>query len=648
MKKPIQILLCLTVAFATFILTGCGGGGNETVVESGGTTKGVVVNLDSIPDSLGGKNFEAVAEKLGFKTNSNFTMYGDPNAKRGGKFTMCLDEFPPTYRAVGKDSHLQVLSIMTGLMWETLLGLDTKTMEYTPGLATHWKISEDKMTYWFRLDPRARWSDGNSVTSDDIIATFKLLTDAGIEDPSSNETYGANFETPEKVSPLLFKVKCKRENWRNILYFGGSMKVFPAKYLNKIDGKGYLQQYQYQTFAVTGPYEIDYQKTKQPELLVIKRRADYWGKDDPGFAGTCNFDELHFMFVLDETLRREKFFKGEYDFYIVPKAKWWKEDFVADKDERIKRGLIQRLKVFNFNPAGTSGLAFNTREEPFDDKRVRQAFELLFDFEELNKTRFFNEYERCVSYNQGSVYANPNNPMPSFDPKKAASLLDEAGWKLASGQKVRTKNGKSLEIDLNMTQQSTQEVFTRYQQDLANAGVQLNFKNVTPQEDFKSVMKHQFKISYRNWTGLLFPNPVTSLHSKTADDLETTNITGMKNKRIDELCDLYDKSYDPAERIKLMQEVDGIAVAEKHYGWLWVAPYSVRALHWNKFGYPKSVFTYTGDFDSALTLWWNDPEKEKTVAKGMNDKTVTMPINPEEVDFYGRRSSKGNAATGVK
>jgi hypothetical protein len=60
------------------------------------------------------------------------------------------------------------------------------------------------------------------------------------------------------------------------------------------------------------------------------------------------------------------------------------------------------------------------------------------------------------------------------------------------------------------------------------------------------------------------------------------------------------------------------------------------------------VFTYTGDFDSALTLWWNDPEKEKTVAKGMNDKTVTMPINPEEVDFYGRRSSKGNAATGVK
>ena len=55
-----------------------------------------------------------------------------------------------------------------GSLFETLLDLDSQTLEYQPALARAWTISEDKTTFTFELDPRARWSDGQPVTAEDV------------------------------------------------------------------------------------------------------------------------------------------------------------------------------------------------------------------------------------------------------------------------------------------------------------------------------------------------------------------------------------------------------------------------------------------------------------------------------------------------
>lgn len=580
----------------------------------------------------GGKGFATIADSLGFTTNTSFEVYGDPKAQKGGSISMALVEYPATLRTEGKDSRSQVISIIGGMVYESLLGLDAKSLEYIPSLASHWKISEDKMTYSFRIDPNARWSDGKPVVADDVVATWKLLMDEGIEDPSNQGTYG-QFEQPVAKSKYIVEVKCKTENWRNFLYFAGSMKIFPAHYLNKIDGKGYLEKYQYDMLPGTGPYILDPKLTRKPEFLAITRRTNYWAEKYPANVGTYNFDTIKFVFVLDDRAKIERFKAGDFDIYEPSRAQWWVEELNAEKNPNIARGLIQKNKIFNYKPLGTSGLAFNTLEEPFNDIKVREAFQYLWNIDELIDKLFYREYVRCVSYYQNSVYENKHNPKPTYNPEKAMKLLSEAGWNKKAGEKWLTKNGKPFSITLEI-QEGSDRIYTPLQQDLEKVGIQLDLKVTPPQTLFQNMMKRKFKISSINWTGLFFPNPETSMHSKYAKQPETNNISGISDPKIDALCAQYDKSYDVAERIRIIQQIDSIAVLGRYTAFGWVAPYSTRSVYWNKFSQPAWGLSYTGDFDGILGLWWVDKEKEAMLNKAKKDPSLKMPIQPQDMDYW--------------
>ena len=593
----------------------------------------------SVSAEDGGNGFEEIAAEQGWQTNTKYTSPGSPAAKSGGSITMATDEYPATFRDAGKNSNYQIVSVINSFIFEPLLGFDAQSLEYYPILATHWKISEDKTEYSFRLNPDARWSDGKPVVSDDVIATYNLLVDKGLEDPFANDLYSSYYETPTKKSKYIFSVKTKKENWRSFLYFAASMKIYPHYHLAKTDGAGYLEKYQYDFMPNSGPYELDKEATKKNELLVIKRRDNFWAKDYPENIGLYNFDQIKFLVVREERLRLEKFKAGETDFYIVPRAQWWAEE-VNEEYPDIKRGVVTRQKIYNFDPVGTGGLAMNTKREPFNDIRVREAIGYLFNFDQLNKTLFFDEYVRLNSFYPSSPYAHPNNPTPEYNPEKAVALLKDAGWTKKAGQKWMTNaEGKNLSFEM-MSDKSIERIFVPFQQDLEKIGIELKFNNVDPNERFKKVKGKDFAINYQNWTGLFFPNPYNSMHSKFADIPDNNNITGLANKRIDALCDLYDASYDAKERARYIQEIDSIAVAQKHWVFGWGAPHTLRILYWNKFDLPESGVAYTGDFEQVFGMWWADPEKEALLEKAKKDKNMTMPKGPAEIDYWGKKSGQ--------
>ena len=67
-----------------------------------------------------------------------------------------------------------------------------------------------------------------------------------------------------------------------------------------------------------------------------------------------------------------------------------------------------------------------------------------------------------------------------------------------------------------MLSNSWVRLFTPFQQDLEKAGIKLNLITMTPQSKFEKVMAKKFQLVYQGWTGLFFPNPETSMHSKYA------------------------------------------------------------------------------------------------------------------------------------
>ncbi|EKD27841.1 MAG: hypothetical protein ACD_79C00540G0003 [uncultured bacterium] len=569
-----------------------------------------------------------------FETNNDFEPQGSVKAKKGGFISMCVSSFPPTYRTIGKDTHLSVLSMLEGLVYESLLSMDPETLKYVPFLATHWKISGDKLTYFFKINENARWSDGYPVTASDVLETFKLITDKGIEDPSISTMFLENFETPEIVTEYVIKVKCRKSNWRNFMYFS-QMPVFPAHHCSKVDGRSFLKKYQYYMMPGTGPYRLNLTKTLKGKKLILDKVKAYWGMNLKQNQGLNNFDEIKFVVVADERLQLEKFKKHEFDVYVPARARWWNEELVSSKFEPLKRGLVRKLKVFNYKPLGTSGFAFNTLEPPFNDIRARKAFSMLWNVDNLIDKMFFNEYVRCNSYFQGTVFENEKNEKQKYDPVKALELLKEAGWSKTSTDKWLSKDGGIFEIDLTV-ESDLNNVFTPLQEDLEQAGIKLNIINMADHAIFERIMTRKFSIAYLGWTGMLIPNPETSMHSKYAQVPNTNNITGLRLPRIDEICNIYDKSYDVSERISLLREVDYLATGEYHYAFGWVAPYSARMIFWNKFGYPESGLNYSGDFSVISVLWWIDKEKETLINKANDNKNISIPQEPEIIDFWKR------------
>lgn len=564
-----------------------------------------------------------------WSTSEDYPLIGDPKAKKGGMLTGAIEDPLPTLRAEGPQSNLTTLSNVHVLIYETLLGLHPTTLQYMPALATHWKFDYEAKVLRFRLNPKARFSDGSEVSADDVVASWEHV--AGIyhrgdgsedaswsrQDPYAEQLYGTSYEKPVAEDKYTVSVKMKEENWRLPIYFAASMKIYPARYI-RAAGEDYLKGYQWRFVPGTGPYHMLPDDHVHQESYTLTRRTDYWGKDERWATGLYNFDRIRYVVVSEEALRFEKFKKGELDYYFVTRAQWWVEQTDFDK---VKKGWIQKRKVYTKEPQGASGLAFNMRKPPFDDVRVRRAFAHLFNREKLMEKLFFGEYEFIDSYWPGSVYANPDNPEVRYNPRRAAQLLEEAGYKSrnADGFLVKEGSGEVLEVTLELGHPSLERIFTPVREDYENAGIKFNLKTIDGNALMKKVDERQFTLHYQPWGAILFPNPESSWGSDLADKPDNNNMPGFKNERVDRLCKEYDKEYEFSKRVTLIQQIDKIIFREYPYALGWYAPFE-RPMYWYRLGTPDTYFTATNRPDSdILSMWWHDPEKAKALEDAMKN-----------------------------
>ena len=586
--------------------------------------------MPSVSADQGGKGFTGA----GWETNTDFELIGDPRAVKGGVLRDALLDFPGTLRIAGPEANSAFNNAVTSMAYESLLGMDPRTLHYTPSLATHWQISADQMIYRFRINPNARFSDGSPVTSADVVASYDFFMDKTLEDPTYQLTF-SKLERPVAESKYIVRVKAKELNWRNLLYFSGLI-ILPANVLKTVNGTAYLRDYNFKLLPGSGPYTIREEDVVKGKSISVRRRKDYWAEKARGSVGLGNFDELHFEVVRDEKLAFEMFKKGELDYYIAASAREWVQDTDFDN---VRRGLIQKRKVYNDTPVGTSGFAMNMRREPFDDIRVRKAFAMLVDRRQMIEKIAYNEYTEMNSYYPGSVYENPDNPRNVYDPKQALNLLAEAGWKERDSQGRLLKNGKPLEVELLYAYKSWDPHLTIYQEDLRKVGITLNLRLVTPETQIQLDSQHKFQMSFEFWGALVFPNPETEFDSGLADALNNNNTTGFKNAKLDELCRQYDKTFKVEDRIRLIREIDGIVASEYPYALLWYGPFA-RVLYWNKFGVPPGYWSRVGDYygdqggPGLLQMWWIDAGKKATLEQALRDPSKKLEVGPVEDRYW--------------
>jgi microcin C transport system substrate-binding protein len=578
-------------------------------------------------------------DSAGWTRPETYPLSGDPAAKRVVKdkpFVVIWLSYPPTLRTQGPNSNLQETSAVHELMYETLVQVHPETEEFLPCLASHWKIETDEKNecqiFTFRIDERARWSDGTEVTAADVYATFWHRTQDDRKDPMSTMTFREGFHEPEILDKYTLRVRTRKLNWRLFLYFGGGMQIFQAKEI-LIPGKQYLQDFNWKFLTGTGPYKMKPGDMEKGETLTLTRRDDWWAENERWSKHCFNFYRIKYKVVREDELAYEMFKKDELDYYYVSRASRWIEEL--PKEELIKKGWIKMRKVHTQAPEGFSGFVFNMREKPFDDKRVRLAFAHLFNRERLMEKIFYNEYEYTNSYFPGRDWgAEELNQKVEFDPDRAEKLLAEAGFKTRNADGyLMGPDGKRLEVTLNFASQAMERIWLVLKEDYEDAGVKFDLKLIDATTLMKKISDRQFKIHFQPWGALMFPNPETSWRSDLADKPANNNLGGFKNARVDELCAKYNVILDRAEQKKLIREVDQILFNEHPYALAWHAGYK-RFIFWDRFGYPKSYLTKTGQVLTSMLIltWWFEPEAQArldaAIASGQSMPQGEVVVKP--------------------
>ena len=621
------------------VLAGCGGGDEKAGETSAGGNVDVTIPAD-VP-------FDAAQ----WTTTADYVDFGDPQAKRDlpdRAFTISWPTFPPTLRVEGPNANLVSTSTVHQLLYETLVQVDPETEEFVPNLASHWRIENEEATgtqvFWYRIDDRARWADGTPVTAADVYYSWWHRVQEDRNDPSNAITFGEGYEAPEIVDRLTVKVRTKTMNWRLFLYFGAGMFIYKADEV-AIPGEQFLQEYNWKFLTGSGPYHLASESDlKKGESLTLTRRKDWWAENEPFARNTYNFGKVRFLVIRDEELEYEQFKKGDLDWFIVRRAQQWVEEI--PKEAVVKNGWVKMRKIWNKAPQGFAGFAFNQRNPPFDDRRVRLAFAHLFNRERLIEKLFFNEYELINSTYPGSSWgAGDTNPMIHFDPGKAAALLVDAGYKERDRDGFLVgADGKRLEVTLYYGDPSLERVWLVVRDDYEAAGIKFNLELIDGSTLIKKIDDRQFQIHFQTWGSLLFPNPETSWRSTLADLPANNNITGFKNERVDELLKEYNRALDRPTQRKIIKEIDTIVCNEIPYAWAWFAQYQ-RILYWDEFGHPERYVTRIGQVveDDMLRLWWWDPERIAATEKA---RTEGKALPQGQIDVRPWASENGAAPTG--
>ncbi|MBT3533743.1 MAG: ABC transporter substrate-binding protein, partial [Rhodospirillaceae bacterium] len=306
--------------------------------------------------------------------------YVNPDAPKGGLVRM---EARGTFDTLNGFTIKGNAAAGLGLMYDTLMesARDEAFAEY--GLLVESAVvADDLSSVTFNLRPEARWHDGKPITAEDVAFSLEILKSKGAP---FYRFYYANVEKAEVLSPNKIKFVFKGRKNRELPLIIGQIPVLPKHYWQDRD------------FAATtldpplgsGPYRIV--KVDPGRSITYERVADYWGRDLSVNKGRHNFGTMRFEYYRDSTVALEAFKSNAFDFRQENTAKVWA---TAYKFPAITKGHVVKETLVNNSPTGMQSFSFNIRRGKFQDRRVRQALALTFDFEWANKNLFFGQYTR--------------------------------------------------------------------------------------------------------------------------------------------------------------------------------------------------------------------------------------------------------------
>jgi microcin C transport system substrate-binding protein len=522
-----------------------------------------------------------------------------------------------------------------GLVYESLMQDSLEESSTSYGLIAEWaSYPPDFSSVTFKLRDETRWHDGKPITPEDVVYSLEVNKAAN----PRLALYYKNVAKAEETGPnevtFTFDVKGNRE----LPMIMGQLTVLPKHYWTGKDANGNQRDPLKTTLEPplgSGPYRI--KQVTPGRTISYERVADYWGKDLPVNRGQWNFDEIRFDYYRDETVAFESFKAGNLDYHQESSAKNWATayDFAA-----VREGWVKRQEVPIKSAQPMQCFVLNLRRPQFQDRRVRQAFNLAYDFEWANKNLFYGQYARVGSFFQGSelaapaalpqgreleilnevkdqvppevftqVHSNPVNNGPDEmrgNLRKAVQLLKEAGYEIKGGVLVNNKTGQPLTVEFLLVSPLFERIVQPYIGNLERLGIKAKIRMVDSAQYTRRLDGFDYDIIVGNFGQSESPGNEQRDYwgSEAAGREGSRNLIGINDPAIDKLIDKVIFAKDRQELVAATNALDRVLLWNDFVVPQWYAP-KVRIAYWNRYGQPATLPGLTPGFTQ---VWWYDKE----------------------------------------
>ncbi|WP_371347333.1 extracellular solute-binding protein [Ancylobacter sp. IITR112] len=559
--------------------------------------------------------------------------YVDPAAPQGGTFS----QVGPT--AVFNQSFLTFNSlngyILKGdgaqgiaLIFDALMARAYDEPDALYGLvAQSVAVSDDGMTYRFRLRPQARFHDGSKLTAADVAFSLTLLKEKGhpviaqnLRDMASAQAEG------EEIAVLRFAPGRARD----VPLFAASLPIF---------SKAYYSAHAFDASTLepplgSGPYKVG--RFEPGRYIEYERVANYWGNELPVNVGVNNFDVLRYEYFRDREVGFEAFKARTYLFRQEFTARTWATgyDFPALNEGKVKREILP-----DRTPSGAQGWFLNLRRPKFADPRVREALSYAFDFEWTNKNLMFDAYKRTTSFFENSDLEaeGPAGPdevalierisnrltpediavlkAPPWSPpvsdgsgqdrallRRGTQLLREAGWTIKGGRLVDPQ-GDGLTIEFLDDENGLERHTAPFIKNLKLLGIEAHFRLVDSPQYQRRLNDFDFDTTVRRFSMSTVPGESLRNYfgSAAASIPGSNNLSGIA----DPIVDLLIEEVIAAPTRDQLRTACRVLDRRLRAGRYWVPQWysaEFRIAFWDEFGWPSAPRpTYAR---AIPDLWW--------------------------------------------
>ena len=318
-------------------------------------------------------------------------------------------------------------------------------------------ISPDGLTWRVELRHDVKWHDGKPMTAEDVKFSIGLM-----KNPAFRARNRTAFEYIASVgvegdNVITWKLKEPYAPLASVLSW---TFIVPAHILSQNSDPNSPQ------FAAapvgTGPFRFVSRETGN--YVILEANTNYFGK--PPFL-----NRLIFKYVPDLNAMYTQFKTGEIDFIGLQgiPANFYKE-----------AKALRNRRVYASTRGAVENLTLNLAHPALADKAVRKALNIAIDRQSICDLVYYGVPKPANNYLVPTHWAaNPNLPKPEYDPKKAAAMLDQAGW-VRGADGIRAKNGVRLSftsstVTGNQLRAQTQQLIA---DDFKKIGVEMPIKNM--------------------------------------------------------------------------------------------------------------------------------------------------------------------------